>query len=353
MANRNTLAFVGPYPSYVNNNAAGGSGKSEIKPYSTTIGQIRDGILPEDSGRIQPVIWQPVRNAYLPSSTPANDNRGCARGDLVFDLAYQRQRIFDGIVWRDINEGAGARFLQRTIFDRLVRLTGVNPANVPATDTYDTGDMQDAMDGYSYINNNWIAVGTNVATATQVASTTGGVTFTTAGASADQAILQRNAGASAVYNSSASPIYEWLFSTATSTGTAGSIVSTTIGGGLSTATSYTTPATPASSNDYALIHVTAAASGTAYFTAKYRIAGATAVEVVSAIPLVAATLYHVAIVIDSSRIAWFFVNGVLFAKSTALTTNISLKPHFGVHATAAAAKGITAKAISCSRSWAA
>lgn len=53
------------------------------------------------------------------------------------------------------------------------------------------------------------------------------------------------------------------------------------------------------------------------------------------------TLYHLEIEIDSSRIARFYINGVLVATSAALTDAIDLIPYIGIQAGAAAAKSMT------------
>lgn len=53
------------------------------------------------------------------------------------------------------------------------------------------------------------------------------------------------------------------------------------------------------------------------------------------------TPYRFKIVIDSSRIAYFYINEVLVRTTSALTNDVDLIPFFGVQALAAAAKAVT------------
>lgn len=109
----------------------------------------------------------------------------------------------------------------------------------------------------------------------------------------------------------------------------------------------------ATDNDQAFfLYDTAAGASATLWHWVYSIGGTdtdTAVSSALVAAVATTTVYHLLVDIDSSRIARFYINGLLVGTSTALTTATDLIPYVGVMDTAGAAKNITLLKAAISR----
>lgn len=176
----------------------------------------------------------------------------------------------------------------------------------------------------------------------------GGIVLTTEGAASDQTIVlplttaSRTPWTSITWGTDQATRYEAVIQTGAS------ITAAKVWVGLK----LTNTNVVATDNDQAyFLYDSAAGADATKWHAVYSIAGVdTDAAVSSSIAAVAvSTIYHLVVDIDSSRIARFYVNGVLGATSTALTTATDLIPYVGVMDTAGAAKAITLFKASISR----
>lgn len=175
-------------------------------------------------------------------------------------------------------------------------------------------------------------LGTNGTSALSTFSVEGGIKLTTAGASADQMILVPHLDT----NQSTWTQTTWGTDQQTEweahikTGSA--ITSTTIWAGLK----LTNTSTTATDDDQAFFRY-AAGTNSGKWQAINSIGG-TDVATNSGVTVVLSTEYHLKITIDASRIARFYIDGLLVDTSAALTDATDLIPYIGVQADTAAAK---------------
>jgi len=184
--------------------------------------------------------------------------------------------------------------------------------------------------------NDFELLGTNAANGNCTNYAEGGILFTTAGADGDQNILvplltaNRTPWTSVTWGTNQLTRWEAVIQTAAS------VANIKIWGGLK----LTNTPVVATDNDqaYFLFDTTAGASPTLWHWV-YSIANVdtdTAVSSSLVAAVAANTTYHLVIDIDSSRIARFYINGLLVGTSTALTSG-NLIPYVGVAANGAAA----------------
>lgn len=226
--------------------------------------------------------------------------------------------------------------------ERFALRPGLNAnRDVPAADTYNTAQAQLGIDK----NPHFEVLGTNMTSALATHSTSGGVTLTTAGASADQAILLPHLN-SAVSGWSGT---QWSFGQKPTFEagivTGASIAAATIWAGFK----LTNTPVVATDDDQAYFRY-AAADG-AYWQCVVSNAGTDATYTTD-VPVVASTAYNLAIEIDANGTVHFFVNDVEVWTSTvtkAKTTITAAIPYIGVQADTGAAKAITVRGVRVSR----
>lgn len=192
-------------------------------------------------------------------------------------------------------------------------------------------------------NLDWEVLGTNMTTALATQADGGGVTLTTAGASADQAILlphldtKQSSWTSTKWNTLDRVVFE------TTIKTGASIAAAIIWAGLKLTN---TPVVATDDNQVMFRYEAGVASGVFQFITSRAGTDTTAN---SDVTVAAATKYHLKITIDGNRVPRFFINGVLKYTGAALTTNIDLIPYIGVQASAVAAKAITVRGVRMSK----
>lgn len=195
-------------------------------------------------------------------------------------------------------------------------------------------------------NKNFEVSGTNATSALVTFSASGGVTLETAGASNDQILVgpQTNTalsqwGVAGLFSTSASPRFRLLMKTGAS------IAATTIFAGLK---KTSTPVIATDDDQIYLRYEPSESSG------KWQIihsrAGVDSTTVTD-IVVAASTQYLIEIAVDTSRRVVVTINGSVqnAVPLVALTADVNLYPFFGLQATAAAAKTITARHIQCAR----
>ncbi len=186
-------------------------------------------------------------------------------------------------------------------------------------------------------------LGTNAVSASSAFNPEGGITLTTAGASADQVILLPHLDA----NQSGWTQFTWgtdrevAWQTRIKTGAA--VTAQIVWAGLK----LTNTPVVATDNDQVFVRYEAGVND-GEFQVVYSI-GDTDTTVDTGVVVALATTYEIVIAISSSRVARVFIDGVLVATSTALTDEVDLKPYIGVQASAAAAKSLTVYGQSISR----
>jgi len=170
-------------------------------------------------------------------------------------------------------------------------------------------------------------LGTNAVSADTAYYAEGGITLTTHGASADSTILVPHLGTNLspwkqiTWGTSKQVEWECDISTATQ------ITSTSIWAGLK----LTNTPTVATDDDQAYFYYDSA-TNSGKWEAVSSIAG-TDLESDTGLTVAVSTRYHLKITIDSSRVARFYANGVLY-KTTAALTSVNLIPYIGVKQTA-------------------
>lgn len=189
-------------------------------------------------------------------------------------------------------------------------------------------------------NRDFEVLGTNMTSALSVHYVEGGILITTAGAANDQAIVlpHLDAGESAwaqtTWGTDQQVRWEAVIQTTAS------VTAEKIWAGLK----LTNTNVVATDNDQAyFLYDTAAGASPTLWHFVYSIGGTDTDTAVSSalVPAVAVnTTYHLLINIDSSRIATFYINGLLVGTSTALTNATDLIPYIGVMDTAGAAKSL-------------
>lgn len=179
--------------------------------------------------------------------------------------------------------------------------------------------------------------GTNMTTALCTFAAGGGVTLTTAGAAADQGILQPySLSAASRWNAGNRTNKRLRFATKFQMSSVAG-VTYKIGLALTNAVNRTTD-----DDQVAIFFDTAGAVSTTKFTLCTSIAGTDA-EVDTGITAAATTDYRVVFDIDENRVCRVFINDVLVGTTSALTSLSTLKPFVAVHAIAAAPKAVTVR----------
>jgi hypothetical protein len=177
-------------------------------------------------------------------------------------------------------------------------------------------------------------VGTNATTALCTYNAEGGIKLTTAGASGDQEILAPHLDANQTpwtqVTWGTDQQVEWEMHLKTGS----AVTSETVWAGLK----LTNTPVVATDNDQAFFRYDPTANS-GKWQVVYSIGG-TDTTVDTGVAAAADTEIHFKTAIDSSRIARFYLNGVLVATSTALTNTTDLIPYGGVQADTAAAKHI-------------
>lgn len=215
-----------------------------------------------------------------------------------------------------------------------------------------------ALIAYTIANRDFEVLGTNMTTALATAATTGGLTLTTAGADADQAIVaphldtKQTQWASTVWGSSTSSTFETVIVTGAS------VAKTILWAGFKLTNTHTV----ATDDDQCYFRYSSdtAETGGGSWTLVHSRAGTDTVTIVptgtSAAP-VASTAYRLRIAINAARQPRFWINDmeILYNGAgsvfPALTASITFKPYIGVQANGSTpgAKAITTRGLICSR----
>lgn len=177
-------------------------------------------------------------------------------------------------------------------------------------------------------------LGTNGTSALSTFYAEGGITFTTDTGNNDQMILaphldaNQSAWEQVTWGTDQETIWECMLRTTAT------ITSMTVWAGMK----LTNTSVTATDDNQAFFRY-AAATNSGKWQAIYSIGGTdTAVD--TGIAVAASTTYRLRVAIDASRIARFYVNGVLVATSTPLTDATDLKPYIGVQTNTTAARAI-------------
>lgn len=192
-------------------------------------------------------------------------------------------------------------------------------------------------------NRDFEVLGTNGTSALATFSDGGGLTITTAGASADQMIIlphldtKQSAWSAIKWNTNDSVAYGNKIKTGAS------IADTTIWVGLK----LTNTSVTATDDDQVFFRYEPSTnSGKWQFI--YSVGG-TDYSLDTGVTVAASTSYELEIAIDSDRVPRGYVNGDHTNTGTAMTADIDLIPYFGVQADAAAAKAITSRGCAISK----
>lgn len=244
------------------------------------------------------------------------------------------------------------------LWEFFAQKPGINAdRDVPAGNTYNTAQMQLGIDA----NPNFEIVGTNSTSALATFAGGGGIVLTTAGASADQEMLQPHTNtaasswASTTWKTDDVVVYETVITTPAT------ITLMKIFAGLKLTC---TPLTATDNDQAYLLYDTGNTNGvsaTNWQVCTSRTNVDTFVD--SGITVEASKTYHICVAIDINRIPYFFINDVLVGigngtratgvttSAGALVTAVSLKPMQGVHALTAAARAMTLRGIHCSKNY--
>lgn len=200
-------------------------------------------------------------------------------------------------------------------------------------------------------NADFAIIGTNGTTALATLADGGGVTLTTAGASADQMILVTDsvAGTTAWRTNKWNTLDQCYYGTTITTGA--SIASMTFAAGLKlTMVAGATGLAVTTDADGVFFRYQDTVNG-GKFQAVLNIANVdTTID--TGVLVAASTNYKLELFIDSARVPHFFINGDECAVTAGvLTTNIDLLPFQGVQADTAAAKAVTFRRLICSKAF--
>lgn len=226
--------------------------------------------------------------------------------------------------------------------ERFLKRPGLNANQDPSgSDTYNTAQAILIVDK----NHDFEILGTNMTSALVTFAATGGITLTTAGASADQGILlpHLNTGASqwtgVQWNSDQTPTFETVLVTGAN------ITAVTLWAG------YKLTNTPvvATDNDQAFFRYDDTVNSGRFQCVASN--NGTDVVVDSGISVAVSTQYHLRVEIDSDHTVHFMINGneVVTIVSGAKAAVTGLIPYVGIMANASAAKALTVRGIRCSR----
>lgn len=180
---------------------------------------------------------------------------------------------------------------------------------------------------------NFEVLGTNSTSALSTFNAAGGITFTTAATSGDQMILAphldtaQSAWAQTTWSTAKQLVWQALISSPAT------ITSNVYWAGLK----LTNTSVVATDDDQCFFRY-AAATASGKWQCVYSIAG-TDVTVTTDITVAASTKYYLRIELDSARVPYFYINGVLVATGTALTSG-GLIPYIGVQTATTAARAL-------------
>lgn len=237
-----------------------------------------------------------------------------------------------------------------------------------------TGDLQPGAYGQQFArrfaksNRQFSVEGTNMTSALSTFHAGGGVLLTTAGASADQAILRPLllSGDEGSQDQSSLQVTQWLTTKQVALRwifELSSIAAVKFMAGLVGALATgATALTKGTANDQAVVHFDTADVVDA---ARFRCVSSnngTDTEVVARADLVrsdsalapavaASTRYDLRILIDSARVPTFGLNGRIIGRGAALQNNTALFPVIGVETSEAVAKALRVRYFSISRLW--
>lgn len=226
---------------------------------------------------------------------------------------------------------------------------GSNAAGVTTTRNA-VAQLAASINGLVAANPLFILTGTNAVSGSSSFAATGGVTLTTAGASADQVIIGPNTNSgqssanSAVLNTSTSPAFATVITLPDT------FTSQIVWAGMK----LTDTSVVATDADQAFFRVDTDGNS-AKFVCVVSIGG-TDVETVTDFVATGGARYALEIDVDADRKASFFITvgdgqQNLVYTSEPLTTNISLKPFIGVQASAAAAKTLTVRNLAIGKNY--
>ena len=212
------------------------------------------------------------------------------------------------------------RFELVEYFQKAPQLTGVT--QLPAADAYDTSDLLASLNA----NRNFEVLGTNAVSADVAQYVEGGISVQSHGAQNDSTIIlphlvaTQSPWAKVTWGTDQSTRWECCLETPAA------VTELVIWAGLK---KTNTPVVTTDTDQAFFILDTAAASEGTKWHAVYSINNVdTDAAVGSAVT--AATKYKLAIDINSSRIAKFYLDGTLVATSTALTTAVDLIPYIAI-----------------------
>lgn len=225
-----------------------------------------------------------------------------------------------------------------TLTENFLRKPGLN------------ADIQNAAEATREIaNTDFEILGTSAVDADVTLYAEGGISMATHGAGNDQTIIlphldtDQSAWTKTTWGTDQQSRFECVIQTAAS------VAAMKIWAGLK----LTNTNTVATDNDQAyFLFDTAASANATLWHYVYSIGGTdtdTAVSSALVAAVATTTTYHLVIDIDSSRIARFYINGLLVGTSTALTNATDLIPYVGVMDTAGAAKTIRLFKLQMSR----
>jgi hypothetical protein len=227
------------------------------------------------------------------------------------------------------------------------------PALKAVLDTFTSSVAAAEMVAAMIANKDFSVLGTNMTTALATLAATGGVTITTAGASADSAIIlpslstKQTAWSSTLWSSDKSLEWECCIVTGAS------VALTSIWAGLK----LTNTPVVATDDDQCFFRYDAATAGGAWqiITSRAGTDTTTTVAVGTSPAVLASTKYRLRIQVSSGRTVRFWINDIEILYNgfgsvfPALTTGINFIPYVGVLANTAAAKAITVRGQILSR----
>lgn len=234
-----------------------------------------------------------------------------------------------------------SRFLTPRIKKRLELLWEAGQRGKPGIN----GDILSTTEATREIADPWFEVlGTNMTSALCTYNAEGGLTLTTAGADADQAILAPHLDANQgpwtafTWGTDRETQWECFFETGSN------ITNAIIWAGLK----LTNTAVVATDADQVFVRYEDDVN-----SGKFQVIdsiGGTDTTTDSGLTVAVSTGYHIMIAIDENRVARVYINGQLYRTTSALTDAVNLIPYIAVEADgAAAAKAITVHAQRISR----
>lgn len=233
-----------------------------------------------------------------------------------------------------------------TLEENFQQRPALNAIFAPALTGNDAADAAEIV-ALNIANRNWEVLGTNMTTALATFAAGGGITLTTAGADADQAILtphldtNQTAWASASWSTNKEMLFSVVFETAAN------ITNLKLWTGFKLTN---TPVTVTDNDQLFLRYEDDVSSGAFVFNHSY---SGTDVENVSSIAPAVSQRFHYICLIDRNRIPYHYLNNeLIYTGLVAMTASVTLIPYFGIMADgAAAAKAATVRQIVCSQRY--